>query len=84
MLSSKEKNEFQALEQAKTGISRSFEEFVCKANTTTNILGGNLQITSKRFPVTVKARMCLFEDFEGVSETIARDNEVTFLKLIIR
>ena len=74
----KEKDKFQALEQAKTGISRRFEEFVCKANTTTNILGGNLQITSKRFPVTVKARMCLFEDFETVSETIARDNEVTF------
>ena len=67
---------FQAQEQAKAGISRIFKEFVCKENETTNILGGNLQITTKRFPVTVKARMCLFEDFEGVSKAIARRKEV--------
>ena len=67
---------FQIQRQAESGISREFETFECRANKTTDILGGNLQIISKNLPVTVQARMCLFEDFEKISQTLDGNKEV--------
>ena len=69
-------NLFQVQRQEESGISRDFEKFVCSANRTTEILGGNLQISTKHIPVRVQARMCLFEDFEKVSQTLEDNNEV--------
>ena len=67
---------FQVQKQEESGISRDFETFECSANRTTDILGGSLQITSKNIPVTVQARMCLFEDFEKVSHALEGNKEV--------
>ena len=49
---------------------------MCDANKATFLLGGNLEITCQKIPVTVQARMCLFEDFDKVNQAVEDNNEV--------
>ena len=69
---------FQVQKQEKSGISRSFEQYVCGPNKTTSLLGGNLEIECQHLPVTVEARLCRFEDFDKVCKTVEDNNEVIF------
>ena len=66
----------QVRKQERAGISCFFEPYMCDANKATFLLGGNLEITCQKIPVTVQARMCLFEDFDKVNQAVEDNNEV--------
>ena len=63
-------------EQVFSGISRDFEEFTCPSHTSTSILGGTMVIKCQDTPMTVKARIARFEDFNDIAKKLSDNNQV--------